>query len=135
MAMITKNEYGIVAVNNSVLSKMIIDHILSFEDMILPCSRKGKVIRKGFFTGYHEYNNAIELEERSSRMRVKIYAAARFDGDLSGAADQLFDLIEEDFDMVCLERPQEICLEIIGFIAEGSRQPIGDKRLYIRKRN
>ena len=61
MAMITRNEYGVVAVNNSVLCKMIIDRLLRLDDVLLPCSRKGRPIRKGFFTGFNDYANAVEI--------------------------------------------------------------------------
>ena len=70
MAMITRNEYGIVAVNNSVLCRMIIDHLLKCDDAMLPCNRKGKLIRKGFFTGFNEFANAIEITENNSRVQI-----------------------------------------------------------------
>lgn len=135
MAMITKNEYGVVAVNNSVLTKMIINNLLSFEEDIVPCTRKGKVIRKGFFTGYNDFGNAIEIIEQGTRIRVRIYIVAKFDGDITGISEQLFNLIEEDFDVVCLDKPEEIRLTVLGVLYAGEKQPHATNVDIIRKNN
>ena len=46
MALLTRNEYGIVAVNNTVLEKLTVDNMLSLSSMLVPCSKKGRLLRQ-----------------------------------------------------------------------------------------
>ncbi len=116
MAMITRNEYGVVAVNNSVLCKMIIDRLLRLDDVLLPCSRKGRPIRKGFFTGFNDYANAVEIIEKNSRILLRIYVLVRPEDDVHAAAEKLFDGIEQDFALLSMDMPAEQILHVKGSI-------------------
>lgn len=49
MALLTKSEYGSVNIGKQVLSKLILDEILKYSDIIYPCSRNGKQLKRGFF--------------------------------------------------------------------------------------
>ncbi len=124
MPMIKKNEYGVISVDSSVLSKMVIDNLLAFEDALVPCNSKGKMIRKGFISGYNEYNNAIEISEQGEHVHIKVYAIALIHGKMTGVANQFFNLVEEDFDFLCMDRPASVELCIWGFLPEDAKQPI-----------
>lgn len=117
MAMVTKNEYGMVAINGNVLCKLVIDEILAMEDRILPCNRKGKVLKKSLFTGYHEMLAAVELKEEAEGISVRIYLVVRFGERISDVTNKLFDAVERDFRELCLDPPVEIAASIKGVLS------------------
>ena len=47
MATMSKNEYGVISVAGSAITRMIVDNLLSFEDTLLPCNRKAA--SEGYF--------------------------------------------------------------------------------------
>ena len=110
MATMSKNEYGVISVAGSAITRMIVDNLLSFEDTLLPCNRKGKLLRKGIFTGNHELGNSVEIREKSEGIHVDI------------------------FGVLCLEKPAEIRMNIMGFLPEGGKQPVG-RKYTLRRRN
>lgn len=55
MALLTKSEYGSVNIGKQVLSKLILDEILKYNDIIYPCSRNGKQLKRGFFFRHKRY--------------------------------------------------------------------------------
>lgn len=118
MAMITHSEYGIVAVNNSVISKMIIDNMLSMETRLLPSNKKGKPLKKGMFTGYNELYNSVELIETSDGIKVKVYFLTQNMTKYEETSDELFNKIESDFKLLCLDKPLELRAHIKGFMVE-----------------
>ena len=124
MATMSKNECGVISVAGSAITRMIVDNLLSFEDTLLPCNRKGKLLRKGIFTGNHELGNSVEIREKSEGIH----------GTLAGASQQLFNMVEEDFGVLCLEKPAEIRMNIMGFLPEGGKQPVG-RKYTLRRRN
>lgn len=134
MALVEKNKYGIITADNEVLTKMVVENLLLFEGQILPCNRKGKVIRKGIFTGFHEYSNAVEIREENGQVYVRIYAVAVVHGNMTGVAKRLFKMIDNDFATLCLEQPAEIRLHILGFLPEDGKQPVG-RKYAIRRRS
>lgn len=134
MALIEKNNYGIITADNEVLTKMVVEDLLSFEDQLLSCNRKGKVIRKGIFTGFHEYSNAVEIREEKGQIYVRIYAVSVAHGNMTPTAKRLFKMIDEDFAVLGLGKPAEIRLNIMGFLPEDGKQPIG-RKYAIRRRS
>lgn len=116
MAVITNSEYGIVAVNNSVISKLIIDDMLAMDGEIIPCTRKGRLLRKGVFTGYNELFNAVELSETSEGMSVKVYYVLTDASGFQETSDALFDKVESDFSLLCLDRPFRLTASIKGIL-------------------
>lgn len=134
MALVEKNNYGIITADNEVLAKMVVEKLLFFEGQLLPCNRKGKVIRKGIFTGFHEYSNAVEIREKNGQIYVRIYAVTVVHGNMKGVAKQLFKMIDDDFATLCLERPVETRLHILGFLPEDAKQPVG-RKYAIRRRS
>ncbi len=135
MPLITQNEYGIISVDGSTLSKMIIHNLLSFDDALIPCTRKGKMIHKGFLTGFNEYNNAIEIHEINEQIHIRIYVIAKIHGRMTGISNQLFDLIEDDFRALCMNPPTSIELCIWGFLPVDAKQPIENNRSIRRENN
>ena len=123
MAMITNSEYGIVAVNNTVLSKMIIDSMLSMNDELIPCNKRGKALKRGFFTGYNEYYNSVELSDKEEGITIRIYFLLMPDADSDAAANRLFDRIEDDFTMLCVDKPVRMTASTKGTLRDRSVDP------------
>ena len=46
----------------------------------------------------------------------------------------MFNMVEEDFGVLCLEKPAEIRMNIMGFLPEGGKQPVG-RKYTLRRRN
>ena len=65
---------------------------------------------------------------------MDIFAVAAVHGTLVGASQQLFNMVEEDFGVLCLEKPAEIRMNIMGFLPEGGKQPVG-RKYTLRRRN
>ena len=60
MAVILRNEFGVVAVNRQVVTKLILDEMLAMEGELLPCTKSGKPLKKSRFSGYGDMTDAIE---------------------------------------------------------------------------
>ena len=120
MALITSSEYGLVAVNNSVLCKLIIDDMLSMGTELVPCNKKGKPLRKGFFTGYNEFYNSVELSDDPDGIKVKVYFVLQADCSPEETSDKLFNMIEADFATLCLDAPVRQTANIKGTVRDRS---------------
>jgi len=120
MAMITSSEYGIVAVNNTVLCKIIIDDMLSMNADLVPCNKKGRVLKKSFFTGYNELYNAVELSDTPDGIKIKVYFILQTENKYEETSNKLFDKIEKDFAEMYLDEPVRLTANIKGFYRDKS---------------
>lgn len=118
MAMINKNEYGIIGVNNSVLSKMIIGNLLEYDEYLIPCNKKGKPINKNLLTGLHEFQNSVEIKEYNGKNYVRVYIISKFGESMSNTSELLFEEIEKDFMIVGLPKPKQIIINIKGVMSK-----------------
>lgn len=118
MAMINKNEYGIIGVNNSVLSKMIIGNLLECDEYLIPCNKKGKPINKNLLTGLHEFQNSVEIKEYNGKNYVRVYIISKFGESMSNTSELLFEEIEKDFMIVGLPKPKQIIINIKGVMSK-----------------
>ena len=64
---------------------------------------------------------------------MDIFAVAAVHGTLAGASQQLFNMVE-DFGVLCLEKPAEIRMNIMGFLPEGG-EAAGGRKYTLRRRN
>ena len=116
MPLIRSNEYGTVSVNNSVLSKLIVDNMLSMSNLLVPCNRRGKVLRRGFFSGFNEMLNSVEISDNSGNFIVKVYFVLLENSKYEQSAKALFDMIEDDFELLNLDRPIKLIANVKGII-------------------
>ena len=118
MAMVTKNEYGMVAVNNMVLCKMILDEMISMEKFLIPCNKHGKPLKKGLFTGLNDMLAAVDISEYNTDVFVRVYFISKFGESITEISNNHFDRIDDDFELLCLDKPHEIHANIKGVMSD-----------------
>jgi uncharacterized alkaline shock family protein YloU len=119
MAVIERNDYGAIAVNKSVIEKLIVEDLLSMSDDILLCNKKGKLIKENptpFIDP--DYYDAVDLSEKKGYIKVKLYLIIRFGSNISETAERLFDMIEKDFEMLRLNRPNMLTMKVRGILSD-----------------
>lgn len=120
MSVILRNDYGAIAVNKSVIEKMIIEDMLSLSDSVLLCNKKGKVIKEKptpFIDP--DYYDAVDISDKKGHFRVIIYVILNEGVSASSAAEDVFRMIESDFEMLRLEKPDFISLKTRGVMSGG----------------
>ena len=115
MAIIIRNDYGAVAVNKSVMERMMIGDLLEMSDDIILCNKKGKPIKEKptpFIDP--DYFDALDYSEKRGETRVKIYMIVRNGRNISEIADDVFGMVERDFALLRLEKPGQIIVKVKG---------------------
>ena len=115
MSVITRNNYGAIAVNKGVIERMIVEDMLAMDDALMLSNKKGKPIKEKptpFIDP--DYYDAIEVSDKKDQVTVKIYIVARFGNNISATADRIFDAVEKDFAMLRLSKPSVISVKIRG---------------------
>lgn len=123
MSVILRNDYGAIAVNRSVIEKMIIEDLISMSDELLLCNKKGKIIKKKptpFLDP--DYYDAIDVSDKKGNVKIIIYIILKEDVSVTAAAEKVFEKIESDFDMLKLPRPVRICLRARGIRKGGETE-------------
>jgi len=118
MAVIKRNQYGAIAVNKGVLSKIIIGQLLEMSDVVIPCNKKGKPIKEKptpFIDP--DYYDSVEVYEKKHVIRVKVYIITRFGSSISDIAEELFNRIETALAEIEIEKPGRITINIKGIMA------------------
>ena len=133
MAVITKSDYGLIAINNKLLSKLVVDELLSMQAMVNLCNKKGKAIKKKptpFIDP--DYYDAVEIDDSSAEgITVKVYLTLRLSTNIRELTNKLFDKIEKSFSVFNLDKPKLILIEYKGINAEH----ISKKRIKIKREN
>ncbi|MBQ0005769.1 MAG: hypothetical protein KBS68_07920 [Clostridiales bacterium] len=118
MAMITKSEFGVVAVNNDVLCKIVVEEMLRMDDLLVPCNRRGKPCRKSIFGLNDDMLSSVDVkEQRKTELSVKVYFIAKFGESINQMANDLFDRIEEEFELLCLDKPKVLTACVKGVLS------------------
>lgn len=115
MSIITRNDYGAIAVNNKVLAKMIVGELLSMSDVFIPCTKKGKIIKQNptpFIDP--DYYDSLEINESKTKTGVKVYCFSVSGDNISEDAEHLIDRIESVYDLFKLEHPHKTTIRIKG---------------------
>lgn len=119
MSVITRNDYGAIAVNKGVIERMIIADLLDMSDRLVLCNKKGKPIKeKPTPLLDPDYFDAVEVSEKRDVINVKIYIVVRFGNNISGLADDIFDTVERGFEMLRLARPTSISVKVRGILSD-----------------
>jgi uncharacterized alkaline shock family protein YloU len=119
MSVILRNDYGAIAVNRGVIEKMIIEDMLSLSDDLLLCNKKGKVIKEKptpFIDP--DYYDAVDVSEKKGHVKVVVYMVLSEGRTATTVAENVFRMIEADFEMLRLDRPDGISVRVRG-ITEG----------------
>ena len=117
MSIIERNDYGAIAVNKVVLERMIIEDILEMGDDFLLSDHKGRPIKEKptpFIDP--DYFDAVDVSDKKGTIRIKVYIAVRSGKNISAAAESIFDAIGSDFDLLKMERPENITVKVRGII-------------------
>lgn len=115
MSVIVRNDFGAVAVNKGVIERMIIEDLLGMSDVLLLCNKKGKLIKKKPTPLIDpDYYDAVDVSEKKGQFTVKIYVIVYAGNRISAVADDVFSKIEQDFDMLRLDRPETMQFKVRG---------------------
>ena len=107
MSVIVRNDYGAVAVNKGVIERMIIEDMLGMSDVLLLCNKKGKLIKdKPTPLIDPDYYDAVDVSDKKGHVTVKVYVILEAGCSISEIAEEVFGIIERDFEMLRLERPE-----------------------------
>ena len=115
MSVILRNDYGAIAVNRNVIEKMLIEDMLSMSGDILLCNKKGKLIKKKptpFIDP--DYFDAIDIIDKKGHVKVVIYMILAEGRVITSLADHIFEMIENDFSLLRLDKPDSISLRVRG---------------------
>ena len=118
MAYITRNDYGAIAVNTRVISKIIVKNLLEMKDCFVLCNKKGKLIKKNptpFIDP--DYYDAVEIIDNNKEFSIKIYLIPKFGKSISEMTDRLLEKIEKDFELIQLRKPDKITISIKGILS------------------
>ncbi len=115
MSVIVRNDFGAVAVNKDAIERMIIEDLLGMSGAVLLCNKKGKLIKeKPTPLIDPDYYDAVEVSEKKGHFTVKIYVIINEGYRIADVANDVFRKIEQDFDMLKLDRPESIKFKIRG---------------------
>ena len=119
MSVIERNEYGAVAVNKSVIEKMIIEDLLELSDSLILCNKKGKPIKEKPTPWIDpDQYDALEVTDKRGEVDVKIYIIARHGSNISKLSDKIFDSIGQTFDLLRLDKPASISVKVRGIMSD-----------------
>lgn len=119
MSVIVRNKFGAVAVNKGVIERMIIEDMLSMSDVLVLCNKKGKPIKdKPTPILDPDYLDAVEVSEKKGAATVKVYLLIRAGGNISAVAENVFEKVEADFEMLRLDCPRSISVKVRGIISD-----------------
>ena len=115
MSVILRNQFGAIAVNKVVIERMIIEDMLGMDDLLVLSNKKGKPIKeKPTPIIDPDYYDSVEVSEKKGEVKVKIYMVIRHGVNISETADKVFEAVENDFDMLRLEKPRKISVKVRG---------------------
>lgn len=115
MSVILRNDYGAVAVNRGVIERMIIEDMLSLSSDILMCNKKGKIIKEKptpFIDP--DYYDAVDVSDKKGHAKVVINMILAEGKTVMSVAETIFSMIEADFDILRLGKPDSISLRVRG---------------------
>ena len=119
MSVILRNDNGAIAVNKGVIERMIIEDLLDLGEDIILCSKKGKPIgEKPSRFMDPDYLDAIELSEKKRVVRIRIFLITRIGNSISDLAEQIFDIVENDYAILRLAKPGYISVNIKGVMSD-----------------
>lgn len=117
MAVILRNEFGVVAVNRQVVTKLVLDEMIAMEVSLIPCTKSGKPLKRSIFSGYNDMADAVDLTDERGNVRLTFYYLAYRGEQIHELSEKLFDRIIRSFSRFSYEKSIEmraVCKGIIG---------------------
>ena len=115
MSVIVRNKYGAIAVNKGVIERMIIEDMLAMADFLVLSDKKGRPIKEKptpFIDP--DYYDAVDVSDKKGEVKVKLYIVTRHGANISDLAEKIFESVENDFEMLRLEKPNQIIVKVRG---------------------
>lgn len=115
MSVIVRNKYGAIAVNKGVIERMIIEDMLAMADFLVLSDKKGRPIKEKptpFIDP--DYYDAVDVSDKKGEVIVKLYIVTRHGANISDLAEKIFESVENDFEMLRLEKPNQISVKVRG---------------------
>ena len=115
MSVIVRNKYGAIAVNKGVIERMIIEDMLAMADFLVLSDKKGRPIKEKptpFIDP--DYHDAVDVSDKKGEVKVKLYIVTRHGTNISDLAEKIFESVENDFEMLRLEKPNQISVKVRG---------------------
>ncbi len=120
MSLIQSNELGAIAVNNKVICRLITETMLDMNKKLIPCSKKGKVVKSRPTPLVDaDFYDAVEFSESKNSIKVRTYIILVNDeNDASDAAEMLTDNIENIFVTLGIRKPDNITVTVKGILGK-----------------
>ena len=115
MSVIVRNKYGAIAVNKGVIERMIIEDMLAMADFLVLSDKKGRPIKEKptpFIDP--DFYDAVDVSDKKGEVKVKLYIVTRHGANISDLAEKIFESVENDFEMLRLEKPNQISVKVRG---------------------
>ena len=135
MSVIVRNKYGAIAVNKGVIERMIIEDMLAMADFLVLSDKKGRPIKEKptpFIDP--DYYDAVDVSDKKGEVKVKLYIVTRHGANISDLAEKIFESVENDFEMLRLEKPNQISVKVRG-IAGVMNDEIVERNIVIVRNN
>lgn len=132
MAKIYRNEFGVMSINNDVLADLILKIMLEMDEDLIPCNKKGKLVKKSFFRIIEDAENVVEIKEiNRSDISICVYFVARFGRSINRMTENLFDRIEEELGLMCVDKPKILTAKVKGILAKN----LAERNLELTRNN
>ena len=119
MSVIERNEYGAIGVNKNVIEKMIIEDVLTMKDSLILCTKKGKVVKETRTTWIDpDYYDAISFTNKRGSEEVVLNVIVMRGVRAAEIADSVFEIVENAFSMMRLDKPKTIKLKVRGVMSD-----------------
>lgn len=115
MSVILRNKYGAIAVNKGVIERMIIEDMLGMDELLVLSDKKGRPIKEKptpFIDP--DYYDAVDVSDKKGEVKVKLYIVTKYGTNISDLAEKIFESVENDFEMLRLEKPNKISVKVRG---------------------
>ena len=115
MAQISRNNYGSIVVNDSVIEKLIIDEILDMNGIAIPCNKKARILKDKIAPIIDsEYYDAVNVTDTIKENSVKVYLITMFGESISNICDEIFERIAKVYNSLQVKVPDVAKIYIMG---------------------
>ena len=119
MSIIDRNKYGAIGVNKNVIEKMIIEDVLKLTDSLILCTKKGKPVKENRTSWIDpDYYDAISFSDKRGAEEVVLNVIIMKGVKAAELADVVFEIVENIFSMMRLEKPKTIKLKVRGVMSD-----------------
>jgi len=118
MSLIKKTDYGLIAINNKAIARMVVDELDSMSDKLLMCNKKGKIVKDSSNPFVDTPMDSVDIFENKKGTRIRIFIITNIGDSASDIADIIISRVEDIYDMLKIKRPDRIDVCIKGMMAD-----------------